>query len=51
MHSYFPKFAAFGLVFAKAVEKFNAGNGDFRSSELLEVEDGTDPRFYRTMDC
>ena len=32
-----------------AVEKFDAGDGDFCPSEPLEAEHGTDPGFYRTM--
>jgi hypothetical protein len=43
------KFAEVKLVFANAVEKFEAGDGDFCSSEPLEAEHGTYPGFYRTM--
>lgn len=43
------KFAEVELVFANAVEKFDAGDGDFRSSESLEAEHGTDPGFYPTV--
>jgi hypothetical protein len=43
------KFAEVELVFANAVEKFDTGDGDFCSLELLEAEYGTDPGFYRTM--
>ena len=43
------KFAEVELVFTNAVEKFDAGDGDFRSSKLLEAEHGTYPGFYSTM--
>ena len=37
------------LVFADAVEKFDAGNGGLGSSELLEAKHGADPGFDRTV--
>jgi hypothetical protein len=37
------------LIFANAVEEFDAGDGDFCSSEPLEVEHRTNPGFYRTV--
>jgi hypothetical protein len=37
------------LVFADAVEKFHADNGDFGSSELLEAKHGANPGFDRTV--
>jgi hypothetical protein len=43
------KFAEAEVVFANAVEKFDAGDGDFCSSEPLEAEHGTYPAFYRSM--
>jgi hypothetical protein len=43
------KFAQVELVFANAVEKFDAGDGNFCSSEPFEAEHGTYPGFYSTM--
>jgi hypothetical protein len=43
------KFAEVELVFANAVEKFDAGDGDFCSSESFEAEHSADSGFYRTM--
>ena len=43
------KFAEVELVFANAVEKFDAGDGNFCSSEPFEAEHGTYPGFYGTM--
>ena len=43
------KFAEVELVFANAVEKFDAGDGNFCSSEPFEAEHWTYPGFYRTM--
>ena len=36
-------------MFANAVEKFDAGDGYFCSSESFEAEHGADSGFYRTM--
>jgi len=37
------------LIFANPVEEFDAGDGNFCSSKLLEAEHRTDPGFYRTV--
>jgi hypothetical protein len=37
------------LIFANAVEEFDAGDGNFCSSEPPEAEHGSDPGFYRTV--
>jgi hypothetical protein len=37
------------LIFANAVEKFDADDGDFCSSEPLEAEHRAEPGFYRTV--
>jgi hypothetical protein len=37
------------LIFTNAVDEFDAGDGDFGSSEPLEAEHRTDPGFARTV--
>jgi hypothetical protein len=41
--------ASTAFELADAVEKFEAGNGDFGSSEILEAEHGADLGFDRTV--
>ena len=41
--------ASTAFQLADAVEKFDAGNGDFGSLELFEARHGADPGFDRTV--